>query len=526
MTLPATPFSEGRLAAAGRLRAMVQDPRGRVALASVGLLAVTAGLCLPALGDWCSLMPDSFLYLTSARSLAETGGFPPCRMPAPPGFSTIIAPLMLLGDTPFWALRALFSICWAMAGVMTYLLHRRELGEGLGWVAGLLVATSPVLFVLTTTPLSESVFITILVAALLVMNAWWRRPVDHWWEVALGGLLMAAVMMVRLTGLLLLPLLGAALLHHRAQTVGRRAVWGGIFLICSLGPWAGWQVRQSAYPPIPGYTQNWTAARGAEDTSATGLALQLERLAKFGPLRLESIKETVLPKELAWRAFNPPFDGPTTWLVGGFIVVVVLVRLVKYRLPIDAFVILSLLMLALWPWDEGVRMVAPLIPVLVGYPLWAGKICWQRKGVRWWQRSALAAALLALVSVQAGGMALVQSRLPARRDKARRHFAGMAALAEWHARNTPEGTPWTGIAPDLHRSKLLLLGAAYLSRRPLTAVDVREGMAIRLATAERGSVFVHESLDQPAGAAILPGYQLIDTIDEFIVLQATGLPDE
>jgi 4-amino-4-deoxy-L-arabinose transferase-like glycosyltransferase len=478
------------------------------------------------MGDWCNLTPDSFSYLTCARTFAETGGFPPYQMTPPPGFAAIIAPLMLLGDTPFWAMRALFSICWALAGVMAYLLHRRELGEGLGWVAGLLVATSPVLFVLTTTPLSESVFITILVAVLLAMNAWWRRPVGHWYEVALGGLLMAAAIMVRLTGLLLLPLLGAALLHHRAQAVGRRALWGGIFLICALGPWAAWQVRQSAYPPGPGYAQNWTAARGAEDTNATGLALQLERFARFGPLRLESIKETVLPKELAWRAFNPPFDGPTTWLVGGFLVVIALVRLVKYRGPIDAFVLLSLLVLALWPWDEGVRLVAPLIPVLVGYPLWAGKMCWQRKGVRRWQRSVLAAALLALLSVHAGGMALVQSRLPARRDKARRHFAGMAALAEWHARNTPEGASWTGIAPDLHGSKLLLMGAAYLSRRPLTTVDVREGMTIRLATTDQGSVFVHESLSRPEGVIAPPGYQLIDTIDEFIVLQATGPPDE
>jgi 4-amino-4-deoxy-L-arabinose transferase-like glycosyltransferase len=461
-----------------------------------GLMLVTLILCWPALGRWCIFSSDSFQYFGLARTLSETGNFPPHQFMLPPGFPAIIAPFFQFGDLPLLPLRILFSICWAMTAALTYLLHREELGRKPALVAGLLVALSPVLFRSTLVPLSEPIFTVLALLTVIIMAAWWRRPVRNWWSVSLGGLLTAAAIMVRSMGLVLFPAMAFAMLHHRAQTMTRRAIWVGIFAFCSLAPLAAWSYRQSHYPAGSGYGRYWTTAREAERTNATGLALQLERLGKFGPARLESLKETMLPKDFAWRAFNPPLDKPLTWLIGGFLVAVVAVRFFKYRHAVDAYVLLTLLMLSLWPWDEGVRLMAPLIPILVAYPLWCG-LRWSRNaGPRKWVRPALISAMLLWLLFQAGGMAVAQSRLAGLETKAHSRVAVMASLAAWHNDHTLPGASWIGVTPKGDDSKVLLLGAAFLARRPMTSIDVLDLAAYQLDLPAGSWAFVHDSLSE------------------------------
>ena len=125
-----------------------------------------------------------------------------------------------------------------------------------------------------------------------------------------------------------------------------------------------------------------------------------------------------------------------------------------------------------------------------------------------------------MLVVQAGGMVVAQSGLPARREKAVRRFAAMSALAGWHESNTPDGASWAGVTPNRHNSKLLLLGAAYLSRRPVTTIDVHEGMTVNLPQTEASCVFLHESLFESDGTIVQRGYAPVDTIGEFVVLKA------
>ncbi len=496
---------------------------------------LTLGLSLP-----MNLLfsPDVAQYLTIARTLAETGHYPPERMMGPPGFPTVIAPFMLLGATPFAALRLFLAACWATSAVLTYLLHRHELGEALGWIAGLFVATSPVLLTLTTIPLNESVFMVIATAALLVMGAWRRRPAAGNWEVAVGGLLAGAAFMVRSTAILLLPVMAITLLWRRDRPIRRRLLWAAIFAACSLGPAGLWRIRQSAYPPGANYMQSWATARPAENTSVTSLALQCERLARFGPLRLEAIKETVLPKELCWRAYHAPLASPTTWLIGGFFVAVALWRAVRHRCPLAAYAILTLLLLAFWPWDEGVRFVAPLIPIFAAYPLWVGLRCWRGQIARHGQsaqhgqnvrhgqsarhgrRFVVATVLGLLAAVHISGLAVVVSRMPAQRDKAIMRLAAMRELADWHNTNTTaEGRedPWLGITPHHHNGKTQLLGAAYLARRPVRVMEADAEECIALSDHPETCVFVHQA--RADNIAIGAAFIHITTIAEFEVFQ-------
>jgi hypothetical protein len=203
-----------------------------------------------------------------------------------------------------------------------------------------------------------------------------------------------------------------------------------------------------------------------------------------------------LPKDFAWRAFNPPFDKPLTWLIGGCFVAVVAVRFFKYRHAVDAYVLLTLLMLSLWPWDEGVRLVAPLIPILVAYPLWCG-LRWSRNaGPRKWVRPALISAMLLWLLLQAAGMAVAQSRLAGLETKARSRVAVMAFLAAWHDDHTLPGASWIGVTPKGDDSKVLLLGAAYLARRPMTSIDVLDLADYQLDLPAGSWAFVHDSLSE------------------------------
>ncbi|MCG8409595.1 MAG: glycosyltransferase family 39 protein [Phycisphaerales bacterium] len=505
-------------------------PLGRrpVLFGSVGLILVTVALSYRGLGDWCSFSPDGITYLTIARTLAENGHLPQERLVPPPAYPVIIAPLLLLGDLPLLGLRILFLVCWMMTAVMTYLLHRRELGDGLGWVAGLLVASNPVLLMLTTTPLSESVFIAALSANLVLMHTWWQRPVCRRSEVVLGGLLTTITLMIRSMGIVMLPLMGYCLLRHRKQALGQRAQWAALFALCTLGPILAWNLRQSAYPAGHNYASIWVTARGIENTEATGWALQFQRFITFGPMRLQSIKEAVLQKDVAWRLFRSPLDTPSTWVVGGFFVVIALGRFLRFRTPTDAFVLATLLMLSLWPWDEGVRLVAPLLPVLVAYPLWLGKAWWhQIRQPR--RRFALAATLVLILVCQGAGITRVQSRLPVYRDKAMKRVAEMINMAEWHASNAPDGAKWIGVTPKGHNDSLLLMGSAYLSRRPLNNVNLKPQQDYELTfSGEEDYALVHKSVYDERGdqwTFLLPNR----TVGRFVVLTnsyLTGMKPE
>jgi len=459
------------------------------------LALVTSLVCLAALGDWCNLTPDSTAYLTTARTLREMGHYPATFMMRPPGFATLIAPLLTWGDAPFLVLRIVFSICWAASGSLTYLLYRRALGERLAWIAGLLVALNTVLLFQTTVVLSEIVFLPLCLIVLLITCRWGRGSACGWAAIVVGGGLAATAIMVRSVGLTLLPVPVLLLLTDRSRRLWLRLLRAALFAACALAPTAAWQVRQSAYPARPGYGHTWTTPREAEHTSATGPALQFERLARYGPLRLAAIKAAVLPSRLTWRAFRPPFDRPTTWLIGGFFVAIALIRVLKDHDPIEAFLLLYLLVLALWPWDEGVRLVVPLVPLLIGDLLWAGQKWWRRRGVSTWERALLGGALALLIVAQGSEMALAQSRMKDHRKKAIARFGEMRDLSVRLEGRLPPCSVLMGITPDGDNSKTILAGAAYLARLPVgDSLDVRGDLPSALHRPQRYYTVVYKSL--------------------------------
>ena len=492
--------------------------RRAVAARAAVLAAIALAAAIPTVGDWCSLSPDSFAYLDTARTLVETGRYPDHYLIRPPGFPTLIAPLLALGDLPALPLRALFMLSWAVTSVLTYLLYRRELGELPAWFAALLVATSAVLLRQTTVVLSEPLYLPLSIGTLLVLNRWWRRPPVKAFPVVLAGMLAAATLLTRSAGMALAILMLVAVIRPNASAgqLRKRIAISALFAVFAFGPYILWQCRQHGYVAEAGYYRQWTVPREAEGTSATGLALQIERLGKFAPLQLDAIKAATVPQNVAWRVFNPPLDSPTSWLVGGFFILAAVVRLLRARSPADAYVLLTLGMLAFWPWNEGVRLVTPLIPLFSGYLIWAGLAWWRRPG-RWrFERPLLAACLLLLLLAQVGELRLTQVRTDNDRDKAARRQDAMHRLAAWLGRNTPPQTRWTGISEDGHPAKTSLLGAAYFSRRPVKTLDVRDTDAYEAPSSDDQWVFVQDTVTSLP--LIARSYTPTATLDGFTIL--------
>ncbi len=448
---------------------------------------------LPSVGSWCGWSTDCFSFLRHARLLAETGVFPAERVNVPPGYPLLLAPIMLLfGQTPILAIRLLCMTAVTCSALATYYLHRRRLGARSAWIAALLVAGSPVLLRLSATPLSEPLFTAGVSVLLVFCQRWTMGGVPGYRGAVIAGLATAAVVCIRSMGIAILPAMAIAAWRIPDRSLRFRVGFVAVLTLTTMLPLAAWELRQSAYPATFGYQHAWTHAREAEATDATGLALQVERLARFGPMRLAALKALLLPSDLAWRLFQPPFDSPTTWLIGGGVVILGIVLAATQRNASDVYVLLTLLMLALWPYDEGSRFVAPLLPIVIAYPFVAWK--WlQARVPRPVARAGLTTALSVWVVVQMAGLAYCIARTPQYRDKQMALWNQITETARWQQLSIA-GDSFTAVLPEGDNTKLVLAGTAYLSRANIRYVDCIPGNPIVLGNAAVNTALVHTSL--------------------------------
>lgn len=459
------PYGNPR-AAPSSVAANIETHRARIALSSIVVLTLFAGL--PGLGPWSRLTPDSFTYLDAARCLRETGGYSPFRMIAPPGFSTLLAPLLTFGDPPLLAARLFNLACWIATAVLTFLLFRRHLGMAGAWLTAALVATSPTLAVQSTMLLSEPAFVPLVLGCLVFMDSRRWPGVSQWIMPVSLGLLCSAATLVRTMGIVLAPLLAIAILTRVGQPLRRRALQAGLFAAVFAVPIIAWELRQSGYPDNNSYSRAWVQARSWETTKATGLKLQAARLSRFGPMRLRDIKGAIVPPHLGWRAYQAPIAPLANGLVGGLLLVATLWRCWRFRHSIDFFVLATLAMLCLWPYDEGPRMVLPLLPMFFAYLVWLGQ-----RAMKYFQKRPLANRLVfvllaAVFLVQLWELGLTHRSLPNRRDKANARLAAMHRIRDWQEENLPKAATFACVIQLRHDDKTILIGGSYLSHRRLT----------------------------------------------------------
>lgn len=492
-------------------------PAGRLPYIAF-LVALALGLSLASLGDWAILTPDSLTYLGTARHLRETGQWPARRLMHPPGFPLAISPFVDADHPlPFSAIRVLNSLAFASSCVLTLLLARRHLGPRWGLAAACLTAASPLLLQQAATILSESLFIPLALASLWMVDRWASNHSPRAAEIIGAAAIAAAAAIVRSIGAVLGPIAALALLLQPGPPLRTRLARTALFSLVFAPPLLAWTARQSAYAPAYGYASIWTQPRASERTDSRGIMLQLQRLATFGPLRVEDVARAVLPQTVLWRGFQAPWRGPTVWITGGGLFLVAFLRSFGRGHWVDRYVVATLLLLCLWPWDEKERLVAPLVPIFLIYGVGVARrwceVARPRSSVRW----SAYAAVAALTALDAAEFAVQQSRMDGRRQRCEREVATMREMAACLAGNLPPSAPLICIMSRQGEARILAAGAAYLARRPIDAfLDFPSAAQLEVGGAE--NLLVHRTLFE---APALRDYERRSPIGgEFVLMTA------
>lgn len=457
----------------------------------------------PTWGDWIALTPDSFMFLTAARSLAQTGALPPEQPQCPPGFFYVLAPFLRFSDTPWLAIRIAASLASAAAAIMTYVLIKRRLSRIDALFAGLAVATSGCLLQQSVNLLSEFAYLPFSLLALWLigrMSDALLAPGPYWRRAAWAGAATAACLLVRSIGIGLL-IAGAVmcLLHIRKSP---RKAMAALLLFAaptalSLG---AWELRQAAYPPTRHYTDIWSRPLSRERLDVSGLRLQAERLFRYGPARLDALKSLVVPEHVGWRFFQPPWNHPTSWAIGGLLIVWCAVRLLKRPAAEDAYFLITLGIISVWPYQEGMRLAAPLLPIAWCYVVEI--VAAVRQRIHQSGRIRLAhGTMLAAIVIVASAAALERVHL-------QKSFAILAAkssarlesgrnLAIWLDSRVLPGAGLICVTDQQSDAKLTAIAANYLGRRAIAQfrdVDGAEAQAVLRELKRNGPLLVESSI--------------------------------
>lgn|GEM_PF-2180497 len=473
--------------------------RGRPAWAFYLLLTSIVALLTSAwaVGDWLILSPDSFRYLRGARSLAEDGTFGVGRLSLPPGFSCLLYLIMTSDGLPLAETRLLLIVGWMATAIFTHIYYRKHRHAR---IVALLVAVSPALLIQSEYLLSELAFMPFALGALIQFEAW-REGRLAWWRILLGFFCCTAAILIRTMGIVLLPLGLLALARRRPpssesaaqdansgpidadrerngrqpQTLAR-VIAGTLLVIATIYPQLQWSARERSYPEEYGYSRILFSARAGESADDNFVTLQAKRFIQYTPLRLASIKEAVVPTRLGWRLFQPPMATPSTWLIGGGLLILIGWRAWRYRMLIDYFALLTLGLLSIWPWDEGVRFVLPLLPTIWAALLggldtltgFFGDYATKRR------RLAFAGMIILMIAVLSYENRLIIDGRANRAEKATARLAEMQTLGK-QAAPYLEGAPRIGcVLKNESLDKTTVIGAMYLQRQILwRVIDVK-----------------------------------------------------
>lgn len=174
-----------------------------IALALVARVAIV--LALPGEILW----RDGREFEGVARALLAGEGFG-LQTLRPPGYPVFIAGVYALSGSSLMVLRIGEALLATAAVAIVGWAGARWFGSLAGWIATLLMALHPVLAMLPATQFSESLLVFVLVLALVVTYAAWRRGgIGRW---ALAGALFGLAALVRPNAVLVLPGLAIGLL--------------------------------------------------------------------------------------------------------------------------------------------------------------------------------------------------------------------------------------------------------------------------------------------------------------------------
>lgn len=186
------------------------------------------------------LFPDSLEYLRMAANVAAGRGFvldKASRIGRMPGYPVFIAAAQALLGHGLLGIRVMQAIVGTVGVWLAWRLGRAMFGDGAGLWAAAMAAGYPFLILFTPLVLAETLFVTLLLWAMLCVRA---AAVDRrTGAAALAGLALGLATLVRASLLLAVPLLALAWVVWRRferPELGRAALMVAVFA-AAMTPW-------------------------------------------------------------------------------------------------------------------------------------------------------------------------------------------------------------------------------------------------------------------------------------------------
>jgi len=333
-------------------------------IALVLFVGVVLGSLFFLVHPWYDRTNDGSTYLITARSIAGGTGYTYLEFPfhiRPPGFSTLIAPLVGVEGKHFGGLNLLVSLFGA-AGVILLHFHLRA---RLGWELSLLTATAvwfnPGYQRLCNQVMSDVPGLTLLLGCLLLERWASRRPC--WRREVVLGLAIGLAAYLRSITILLIPALILARLsspdeNDKSRASDARHRLGRIAIVAAcawlvLLPWSMSKILDPSPAPADqtlNYslsTAMWHMDPGDPASPRYSVAEVMARV----PPRLMDIAQ-VLGSRLQHRIPGSPQPGSAVrWgrgLVALLLVGCLLIQLVRRRTPAEWFALGVLFVISIY----------------------------------------------------------------------------------------------------------------------------------------------------------------------------------
>ncbi len=194
-------------------------------------------------GIWYALQAQTIAkgvgYVDPQRYFSFHGASPTAQFP--PLWPTVLAGAHLVGLDTLRSYRIVAGVVGCTTVVLAAFIGRKLVGERVGLIAAVIVASSPFLIAADGSLMAESLFIALVTAAVLV--AVYARETPSVWRFALLGLLLGLAALTRSDGLVIGVVLVAVTALFTPGAVVRRIAFAGLAVVVLIAVLVPWTIR-------------------------------------------------------------------------------------------------------------------------------------------------------------------------------------------------------------------------------------------------------------------------------------------
>lgn len=311
---------------------------------------------------------DNTTYYTLGKALAHNEGFVDIHHATktkhhhyPPGYPAFMSLVMRIAGSDMLTQKYANTVVLGLGvWLLFWLAYRITENLALSFVIGIFTAINPSLLQFGSTMMSEVLFFTLSISALLLFLHWQKQP--HWGWIVGVVVLLAATYYVRSLGIALAVGVFGSLLFSRAW---KKLIIAGAGFVLLILPW---QLRNASLGSS--YIKQLMLKNPYQ--KQLGSMEGMDWLTRIWE-NLERYITREVPNGIFRFVRQTNFDTPSfsEWVGGLFILLLIgygLYKTPKYRKVMLYYMLATGGILLLWPqvWF-GVRFILPLIPILLLY---------------------------------------------------------------------------------------------------------------------------------------------------------------